>query len=194
MAKSTTTITFLLILVVTVKISGQSKWTNLLTSKEWKFQTDSMKGTGSHQSLAFDTRLIFSTDGTWTCTSPLHGLTRGTWKMEKDNKVLLEGQGKEKNKTYDREPHQRRIKFQNQRESGHLHLRFQKLMCLPLQNTKGSNTAPLLCFKQEVIYTFSGTGSETSSSLAKSTASRFSPGRATIFCAAGSHSIRLPSL
>jgi hypothetical protein len=62
---------------------------DLLVKNVWKIQSDEMSGLGVHTSLAKNTELQFSADGTWKSSSPIREVTGGTWRLENKNRNLV---------------------------------------------------------------------------------------------------------
>lgn len=60
-----------------------------LVNKVWTIKSDEMSGVGVHTSLATNTQLQFSSDGTWKSTQPIREVTQGTWKLENGRTLIM---------------------------------------------------------------------------------------------------------
>jgi len=70
-------------------VFAQKSKNELLINKVWTIKSDEMSGVGVHTSLAANTELQFSSDGTWKSSQPIKEVTQGTWRLENDDRTLV---------------------------------------------------------------------------------------------------------
>jgi len=70
-------------------VFAQKSKSELLINKVWTIKSDEMSGVGVHTSLAANTELQFSSDGTWKSSQPIKEVTQGTWRLENDDRTLV---------------------------------------------------------------------------------------------------------
>lgn len=70
-------------------VFAQKSKSELLINKVWTIKSDEMSGVGVHTSLAANTELQFSSDGTWKSSQPIKEVTQGTWRVENDDRTLV---------------------------------------------------------------------------------------------------------
>jgi hypothetical protein len=69
--------------------SAQTSKSEILVKNVWKIQSDEMSGLGVHTSLAKDSELQFSADGTWKSSRPIKEVSVGKWKLENNDRNLV---------------------------------------------------------------------------------------------------------